>query len=263
MRTKILIIILLFAGTLGAAYFADSYFDEEKKIKKEIEKAGYCEADPDCEIVPAQCPFGCFVGINKKEVSRIKDLVDDYESTCVYSCIEVKGVECVNKKCQVKIPGPGNIYENKEFGFSLRYPGEYEKISANYEYLTRNSLITIGLPEDYYKGTNLSEAIADIGASRDDAIVKKCLEAQEGEVESGEKVIAEEKFQAFKADGAAAGNRYESLRFRIVKNGVCYELVQLLHSGNIGNYPENTVREFDKPEALDKLDEIVRGFSFE
>lgn len=105
---KTIIILIILAVSAGLAWF---YFfspkAQERYIKKEITKANYCEVVSDCQMVAqSQCPFGCNVHVNKNEAERIGKLLENYRNTryttsCMYSCIEFKGVECVNNTCQL------------------------------------------------------------------------------------------------------------------------------------------------------------------
>ncbi len=74
---------------------------EENKIRREIIEAGYCEVSSDCKVVPAKCPFDCFAAVNKNEANRIEDMINNYQSFCIYGCIEIKGVDCVDNRCQI------------------------------------------------------------------------------------------------------------------------------------------------------------------
>ncbi len=72
-----------------------------KEIQNEINNANYCESDSDCRLVGDKCPFGCFIYVNKREMQRIKAMVDSYQSTCMYACIQcVENAKCINNKCQ-------------------------------------------------------------------------------------------------------------------------------------------------------------------
>lgn len=73
----------------------------EQGIKQELAKANYCESVSDCVDVGAKCPFGCYLYVNKDEAPRLKPMIEGFQSTCQYSCIAIKGVECVQNKCQV------------------------------------------------------------------------------------------------------------------------------------------------------------------
>ena len=107
---KAIIILIILAVSAGLAWF---YFfspkAQERYIKKEITKANYCEVVSDCQMVAqSQCPFGCNIHVNKNEATRIGELLENYENnennrgySCMYGCIEFKGVECINNTCQL------------------------------------------------------------------------------------------------------------------------------------------------------------------
>ncbi|MCR4263722.1 MAG: hypothetical protein NUV98_03335 [Candidatus Roizmanbacteria bacterium] len=102
MKKTIIILIILVAGA-GLVWF--SFFSpkaQERYIKKEITKANYCEVVSDCQMIAqSQCPFGCYVHVNKNEAARIGELLEGYQSNCQYQCIEFKGIGCVNNTCQL------------------------------------------------------------------------------------------------------------------------------------------------------------------
>ncbi|PJB83463.1 MAG: hypothetical protein CO088_01425 [Candidatus Yonathbacteria bacterium CG_4_9_14_0_8_um_filter_46_47] len=101
-KRTILVFVILLVG-VGLAWF--SFFSpkaQERHINKEITKASYCEVASDCQMVAqSQCPFGCYVHVNKNEATRIGELLESYESNCQYMCIEFKGVDCINNSCQL------------------------------------------------------------------------------------------------------------------------------------------------------------------
>lgn len=74
----------------------------QAKIKEAIAAANYCETAADCAVVPSQCPFDCYVAVHQSEAARIEDMIRNYESNCIYGCVELQGVECVNNKCALK-----------------------------------------------------------------------------------------------------------------------------------------------------------------
>jgi hypothetical protein len=78
----------------------------EASVKEEIARANHCEVDTDCASAGTKCPFGCSIPVNKSEVARIKELLDDFgDETCQYDCINVTGFTCQNKVC-VATTGP-------------------------------------------------------------------------------------------------------------------------------------------------------------
>ena len=73
---------------------------KESYIKSVIEKANYCEVDSDCVDAGGKCPFGCSVYVNKNEVEKISQLIQSYNSKCIYGCVSGSTVICENKKCK-------------------------------------------------------------------------------------------------------------------------------------------------------------------
>jgi len=92
---------LLSLVLLAACSSASGNPTSEEGIQRELVKANYCETASDCVDVGAKCPFGCYLYVNKDEASRIRPMVEGFQSTCQYACIAIKGVECVQNKCEV------------------------------------------------------------------------------------------------------------------------------------------------------------------
>jgi len=93
--------VLVVLAFVGYKYMNTDEFSEEK-IKSAIKRANYCVVDSDCGVIPAQCPFGCYVAVNKDDIPAIEKMVKSYKSNCTYSCVEIKGVGCVDNKCQMR-----------------------------------------------------------------------------------------------------------------------------------------------------------------
>ena len=97
----ILIVLVLGVGLVWVVFFSDQA--QERKIKKAIINANYCQSVSDCQLVAqSQCPFGCYIHVNKKEADQIMNLLENYQSKCAYVCIPFIGVECVDNRCQIK-----------------------------------------------------------------------------------------------------------------------------------------------------------------
>lgn len=88
MRPSSLFPLLLAASTLLACGA------NEAQIRAEIEAANHCEADDDCVSAGSVCPFGCYILVNKSEVGHIQELLEGYESNCVYDCVAATGFVC-------------------------------------------------------------------------------------------------------------------------------------------------------------------------
>lgn len=87
--------------SLLAVFLLTGCMSAEAQIKQEIADANYCDVAADCVDAGGKCPFDCYIFVNKNEVERIKTMVEGYESKCMYSCLMMKGVECVDHKCTV------------------------------------------------------------------------------------------------------------------------------------------------------------------
>jgi hypothetical protein len=110
--------------------------------------------------------------------------------------------------------------------------------------------------------TNLGEAYFVYSAMDDEETVATCTEPlspQESII--GKVVINGYEFTQSETTDAGAGNIYHMVMYRTVYRNVCYEMVLNMHSGNIGNYPPGTVREFDQAALMAKFEEILSSFT--
>jgi len=165
------------------------------------------------------------------------------------------------------IPGMQSaVYRNADYGFTIEYPSSTTPETTGFDGflpVTQRPIVGLRLSSALFQGTNLVEAGVFIGASADMQVVNNCLSpASDQEQALGTKTIGSTVFRVFSSTGAGAGNLYEENSFRTVRNGTCFELVELLHSGNIGNYPAGKVRPFDESALRRILDSMVDTFSF-
>lgn len=94
----IILLALLFL-VVGGIYLAWPKI-QENKIKAEIEKANYCSIDSDCVDIGGKCPFGCYIYVNRNEAERISQLVESFESKCVYGCVSCSQLTCAEGRCR-------------------------------------------------------------------------------------------------------------------------------------------------------------------
>jgi len=154
-------------------------------------------------------------------------------------------------------------YENPLLGYRISYPDIYgvsEEVSDGYGTVPAD--IAIFSPDEERNNTNLIESLVIVGRSSEARAIATCAEEQEGESTLGSITLAGTLFMIFTHDGAAAGNRYQAIRYRTVHLSHCYEITLLMHSGTIENYPPGTVREFDRVMTLERLKAILYSFSF-
>lgn len=110
----------------------------EQGIKRAIVEANYCETASDCVDVGAKCPFDCYILVNKNEAPRIKKMVDGFPSQCEYSCIAIKGVECVENVCKVIPDGLSEPEQDPEGNVGAACESDSECVTPM-SYLTRSS----------------------------------------------------------------------------------------------------------------------------
>lgn len=159
------------------------------------------------------------------------------------------------------------LYDNKEFGFQLYYP-EGSKVEqqslGGYLSVTKNSIVAVFLDQSLFAGTNLGEAVVVVGLGPDAEALGKCNQANtdNNEQDLGLAVVNGVQFHKFSTTGVGAGNLYESTIYRTVQYGSCYEIAEVLHSGNIYNYDPGTVTEFDQAKFSGILEKIAQTFEF-
>lgn len=164
------------------------------------------------------------------------------------------------------IPGITNqIYTDPHLSFSIEYPStaiSTSSFSAGYLPLTQTPRIAFELPNSMFQGTNLVEAGVYVGATTTPSVLTNCWSPSEqsNETQTGSTTIDGQDFGVFISTGAGAGNLYQQKAYRTIQSGWCLEIVELLHSGNIGNYPAGTVTQFDQAEYSGILDRIVQSY---
>jgi membrane-bound inhibitor of C-type lysozyme len=155
-----------------------------------------------------------------------------------------------------------NVYSNSEMGVSIRYP---EGFSVNEKYIYGN----LGPHKEIYgtkltidpniaTSTNLAmdtyisiESIpqvstCDAALFLDPQISKKSISLQEG------KNI----YSVSSSTGAGAGNRYEEEVYAIPGTNPCIAVRYYIHYGAFENYPEGSVRPFDREALISIFDSI-------
>jgi hypothetical protein len=153
-------------------------------------------------------------------------------------------------------------YVNSNLSFSITHPSSLASSSidfSGYLPLTQAPLVSFVVPQSMYAGTNLEEAGVYVGASSSPQVLTACTSAMPGETLRNETINGAD-FVVATSSGAGAGNLYESKIYRRIENGWCVEVVELLHSGNIGNYTPGAVKEFDHAFFANLLDTVVHTY---
>lgn len=159
------------------------------------------------------------------------------------------------------------LYQDDILGFKITYQQQDEMRNEGFEsflQVTAVPVVAFELPKNLFDKTNLLEAGVFIGASSSPAAKSACTKPLKDTSESvlGTTTINGALWNVFSSTGAAAGNLYETKSYRTVHGDLCFEMVELLHSGNIGNYSEGAVIEFDKAKFQTMLEAIAQTFTF-
>ena len=114
----------------------------------------------------------------------------------------------------------------------------------------------------FYFSTNLSEAYLLLTGTPDAATVATCTKplVDRGETLQGQVSINGYTFTEASFTEGAAGNRYEQIAYRTVAQDKCFEVIYLIHSTAIGNYPAGTVKEFDRTDLLARFEAVLNSF---
>jgi hypothetical protein len=176
---------------------------------------------------------------------------------------------------QVQTPEQPAAVTSKTFEapgkFTIAYPQGYQVTTgtglggSNLE----TSDVLISLPDSLLatSGTNYAESYLVVSESSSSTVVHDCLNFNEvyDHQMSGAtstKIINGVPFSEYLTEGVGAGQLYDGRVWRTVYEGSCYEVLEIVHTGNIGMY-DPPVQEFDKQPAWDKLDAIFNTIRFE
>ena len=157
-------------------------------------------------------------------------------------------------------------YSNPATGTSLTYPDIFAPaIPVVGNYKTDPELTLHLIDSKAYDKTNLSEVYLFISSTSDAQVVATCTEANQNgggpEQVVGNDVINGFTFVHSSSDGVGAGNYYQQEIYRMVNKDICYEMIYLIHSTNIGNYTPGTVTEFDRDTLMQKLYSVFSTFT--
>lgn len=155
-------------------------------------------------------------------------------------------------------------YASSTLGLSVQYPPEFSLNDA-YEYqFTQDKAIQgikFTIPESMATGTNLSsdsgvsvEWLPNAHSCSADIYLLANVKAQSVTDEGREYSLAT-------STDAGAGNLYEEIVYALPDSSPCIAVRYFIHSTQIANYPEGTVREFDREALLGAFDKIRRSLT--
>ncbi len=157
------------------------------------------------------------------------------------------------------------VFSDPRYLVALSYTDEFAPTDVQIPVSPKGiPLLTLAFidPTFYSPRTNLSEAYLMLAATTDPVIVSTCTQpsTQVAETLTGQVTINNYAFTRSEFSGAAAGNRYDQVAYRTIWENKCFEVISLIHSTNIGNYPAGTVVEFDRAALLGKFEAVLDTF---
>jgi membrane-bound inhibitor of C-type lysozyme len=171
--------------------------------------------------------------------------------------------------CIVVAPDPTGsltqIYATSTLGFTVRFPANYT-VDQKYVYQALGpgkdiKGIKFTIPAAATTGTNLSKDTYISVETLPKAT--SCTATQFIDTQNGAKASTFSDsgvdYSVATTTGAGAGNIYDEAVFAIPSSIPCTAVRYFIHSGNIGNYPAGTVKEFDKAGIIAEFDNIRRS----
>ncbi len=151
-------------------------------------------------------------------------------------------------------------YKYLPYNFEFKYSDDFGFASPQYGDL-EDQIVTIQIPNTDYPKTNFGDAAFTVSVS----YPKKdedCFDSEGRAFSQTNVTINGIDFLTWGGTGAAAGNIYEEKVYRTMHEKYCFELREIIHTSNIGNYDPGTVTEIDKKPLWEKLDAVVSSFKF-
>lgn len=162
-----------------------------------------------------------------------------------------------------------NASSSQPQAFQIKYPSYLELVKPSSSNQIINFLgqpiVSYRFTENYFTSqkTNFGEAYFNISAGSDATSTTNCyLNPFTNTGLTQHQTINGIDYTWDNATDAAAGNLYTSKIYRTMQAGTCYEILETIHTGNIYNYPEGTVTEFDKTQVNSVFDNMLLTFKF-
>ncbi len=156
-------------------------------------------------------------------------------------------------------------YTSIQYGFTLKYPANFAVSTPEFGFL-KTLIVKFTAQADKYPKTNLIDYSLSVNT---DSNISDCFKGVDGNSPNSGRTLTEKvdvNGQTFYKDrtmDAAAGNLYESRIYRTIHGTSCFEVLETIHTGNIGNYPQEAgIREVNKDPVWAELEKIFSTFNF-
>jgi membrane-bound inhibitor of C-type lysozyme len=151
--------------------------------------------------------------------------------------------------------------------FTFRYPESVAVTGGTSDFTpgwsagetTSGILLARGtLGRGFQQSTNFSNATFTVGTSVEPSAVASCLAGA-----TSTRISNGVTYSVIGESDAAAGNRYDTTKYRTLRDNQCYSVEYTIHSTNLGNYsPDQNIREFDRAAVTAVLEEMFSSFQF-
>lgn len=161
-------------------------------------------------------------------------------------------------------------YTNPSFGITLKYPSMFSLVPGKsgplaewqlYGLTNGSEIASVNIPTSFQIRTNFLGASLRIGVSKDPAAIEQCVTPSSdlGYADTYHvRMIGGQQFREFTRSDAGAGNFYEFISYRAVRNNGCEVFEYYIHKTNIQNYPPSAGRkEFDRSVVISALDSVL------
>jgi hypothetical protein len=169
-------------------------------------------------------------------------------------------------------------YANQNPSFSFSHPSDWGVKKAAPQGQTASfwselsqtpgqTFVTVTSPTNFMAGTNFHDARFSIGESTNARALSQCTTplptANNPQGNGVEKVTIDGvNFTKLSRTGAGAGNRYETVSYRTVKDNTCYALEYQIHYSPIDFYQGTNTKQFDQAKVEQMLQNMAGSFRF-
>lgn len=177
----------------------------------------------------------------------------------IYVITKPKSESVVVNPPPVVVPAAPQVQTYSTSTYSVTYPADFTIDEAYaYQGVPKKPIpgVKFTISSTMATGTNLS---SDSGVSIETLPhANKCSGDiyMYQNVKSRELIVASTTFSVASTTDAGAGNLREEIVYAIPNSHPCTALRYMIHTTNMGNYPEGTVREFDRAALMTEFDKI-------
>lgn len=178
--------------------------------------------------------------------------------------VEVGGQQAISRQDQTV-----KNFASEAYGISIQYPGfAAADAGAGTPSLGWQSgseiagtvIVEITIPKTFEPDTNFGDARLVVGRSADAKAVANCLKPMASAIKTpvSHKTVNGIDYTIVEGSDAGAGNYYDIVSWRAVKDKACYSIDQIIHSTNLANYPpEIGIKAFDQQRVRNVFDQMT------